>query len=40
MRKNCFVLTDAIANKAVFAGLVRYAPLAVTIEAMLLDTAA
>lgn len=39
-QRPAFVLTDAIGDKAVFSGLVRYAPLAVTIEAMLLDTAA
>jgi predicted DsbA family dithiol-disulfide isomerase len=35
-----FVLTDAIGDKAVFSGLVRLAPLAATIDAMLADTAA
>lgn len=35
-----FVLTDAIGDKAVFCGLVRLAPLAATIDAMLADTAA
>ncbi len=35
-----FVLTDAIGDKAVFSGLVRFEPLAATIEAMLSDTAA
>jgi predicted DsbA family dithiol-disulfide isomerase len=39
-QRPAFVLTDAIGDKAVFSGLVRYAPLAVTIEAMLMDTAA
>lgn len=35
-----FVLEDAIGDKAVFSGLVRLAPLAATIDAMLADTAA
>ena len=39
-QRPAFVLTDAIGDKAVFSGLVRLAPLIVTIEAMLLDTAA
>lgn len=39
-QRPAFVLTDAIGDKAVFSGLVRIEPLAVTIEAMLNDTAA
>lgn len=39
-QRPAFVLTNAIGDKAIFAGLVRYAPLAVTIEGMLMDTAA
>lgn len=39
-QRPAFVLTDAIGDKAVFAGLVRHGPLAATIEAMLADTAA
>jgi predicted DsbA family dithiol-disulfide isomerase len=35
-----FVLEDAIGDKAVFSGLVRVAPLATTIDAMLDDCAA
>src|SRR5688572_16155691 len=32
-----FVLTDAIGDKAVFSGLVRFAPFAATIDAMIAD---
>jgi predicted DsbA family dithiol-disulfide isomerase len=39
-QRPAFVLTDAIGDKAVFAGLVRREPLVATIEAMLADTAA
>ncbi len=39
-QRPAFVLTDAIGDKAVFSGLVRYAPLATTLTAMLMDTAA
>ncbi len=39
-QRPAFVLTDAIGDKAVFSGLVRLAPLAATIDAMLADTAA
>jgi predicted DsbA family dithiol-disulfide isomerase len=39
-QRPAFVLTDAIGDKAVFAGLVRIEPLVATIEAMLADTAA
>jgi len=39
-QRPAFVLTDAIGDKAVFSGLVRLEPLAVTIDAMLADTAA
>jgi predicted DsbA family dithiol-disulfide isomerase len=39
-QRPAFVLTDAIGDKAVFAGLVRLEPLVATIEAMLADTAA
>ena len=39
-QRPAFVLEDAIGDKAVFSGLVRIEPLAVTIEAMLADTAA
>lgn len=39
-QRPAFVLTDAIGDKAVFAGLVRIEPLAATIESMLADTAA
>jgi predicted DsbA family dithiol-disulfide isomerase len=35
-----FILTDAIGDKAVFSGLVKYAPLAATIDAMISDTTA
>lgn len=35
-----FVLEDAIGDKAVFSGLVKIEPLAVTLDAMLSDTAA
>jgi predicted DsbA family dithiol-disulfide isomerase len=35
-----FILQDAIGDKAVFSGLVRFEPLAATIDAMLADTAA
>jgi predicted DsbA family dithiol-disulfide isomerase len=39
-QRPAFVLTDAIGDKAVFAGLVRLEPLVATIDAMLADTAA
>lgn len=39
-QRPAFVLEDAIGDKAVFSGLVRLEPLAVTIDAMLADTAA
>ena len=39
-QRPAFVLTDAIGDKAVFAGLVRIEPLVATIAAMLADTAA
>lgn len=39
-QRPAFVLEDQIADKAVFSGLVRFEPLAATIEAMLADTAA
>ena len=39
-QRPAFVLEDGIGDKAVFSGLVRIEPLAVTIEAMLADTAA
>jgi predicted DsbA family dithiol-disulfide isomerase len=39
-QRPAFVLTDEIADKAVFSGLVRIEPLAATIEAMLADCAA
>jgi predicted DsbA family dithiol-disulfide isomerase len=39
-QRPAFVLTDAIGDKAVFAGLVRLEPLVATIETMLSDTAA
>ena len=39
-QRPAFILTDAIGDKAVFAGLVRLEPLVATIEAMLADTAA
>lgn len=39
-QRPAFVLTDAIGDKAVFSGLVRFEPLAATIDAMLNDTAA
>ena len=39
-QRPAFVLTDAIGDKAVFSGLVRYAPLAATIDAMIADTTA
>ncbi len=39
-QRPAFVLTDAIGDKAVFSGLVRLAPLAATIDAMLADTGA
>jgi len=35
-----FILQDAIGDKAVFSGLVRFEPLAATIDAMIADTAA
>lgn len=35
-----FILEDAIGDKAVFSGIMRLAPLAATIDAMLADTAA
>ncbi len=38
-QRPAFVLEDDIGDKAVFSGLVRYEPLAATIEAMLTDTA-
>jgi predicted DsbA family dithiol-disulfide isomerase len=39
-QRPAFIIEDAIGDKAVFSGLVRIAPLAATIEAMLDDTAA
>ena len=39
-QRPAFIVTDPIGDKAVFSGLVREAPLAATIEAMLQDTAA
>ena len=39
-QRPAFVLTDAIGDKAVFSGLVRLAPLAATIDAMIADTTA
>lgn len=39
-QRPAFVLTDPIADRAVFSGLVRSEPLVATIEAMLADTAA
>ncbi len=39
-QRPAFVLADAIGDKAVFSGLVRFEPLAATIDAMLADTAA
>jgi predicted DsbA family dithiol-disulfide isomerase len=39
-QRPAFILQDAIGDKAVFSGLVRLAPLAETIDAMLADTAA
>jgi predicted DsbA family dithiol-disulfide isomerase len=39
-QRPAFILTDAIADKAVFSGLVRIEPLAATIDAMLADSAA
>jgi predicted DsbA family dithiol-disulfide isomerase len=39
-QRPAFILEDAIADKAVFSGLVGIGPLAATIEAMLADTAA
>jgi hypothetical protein len=39
-QRPAFVLTDAIGDKAVFSGLVRFEPLAATIDAMLADSAA
>lgn len=38
-QRPAFVLQDAIGDKAVFSGLVRIAPLAATIDAMLADVA-
>lgn len=37
-QRPAFIVTDAIGDKAVFSGLVRLAPLAATIDAMLADT--
>jgi hypothetical protein len=39
-QRPAFILEDAIGDKAIFSGLVRLEPLAVTIDAMLHDTAA
>lgn len=39
-QRPAFILTDAIGDKAVFSGLVRFEPLSATIDAMLADTAA
>lgn len=39
-QRPAFIITDAIGDKAVFSGLVRLAPLAATIDAMLTDSAA
>ena len=39
-QRPAFILEDAIGDKAVFSGLVRFEPLAATIDAMLSDTAA
>ena len=39
-QRPAFLLEDAIGDRAVFSGLVKAAPLAATIEAMLADTAA
>lgn len=39
-QRPAFILTDAIGDKAVFAGLVRLEPLVATLDAMLADTAA
>jgi predicted DsbA family dithiol-disulfide isomerase len=39
-QRPAFVVTDAIGDKAVFSGLVRAAPVAAAIDAMLADTAA
>jgi predicted DsbA family dithiol-disulfide isomerase len=39
-QRPAFILEDAIADKAVFSGIVRIEPLAATIDAMLSDTAA
>ncbi|PTY08892.1 disulfide bond formation protein DsbA [Opitutaceae bacterium EW11] len=39
-QRPAFVLQDRIGDKAVFSGLVRFEPLATTIEAMLADTTA
>ncbi|MBI3885234.1 MAG: disulfide bond formation protein DsbA [Opitutae bacterium] len=39
-QRPAFVLTDSIGDKAVFSGLVRLAPLAATLDAMLADTKA
>ncbi len=38
-QRPAFVITDAIGDKAVFAGLIQPAPLVATIDAMLADTA-
>jgi predicted DsbA family dithiol-disulfide isomerase len=39
-QRPAFILEDAIGDKAVFSGIVRFEPLAATIDAMLADTAA